>query len=166
MWEKDLALMEDIHSCRDQMREDSVGGRAVCAIESFGAVEQPISAAALQLAADYPAPMRLDEKIFPELVCISAEHLLPRFKQALTAAFPDDDPRFHKLYGPVKLPDRVSVKIQEYRDEGKAQWPFARKVRIAPWRVCVRVLERPPRGLDRWATFYGRASSVRTATQY
>ena len=71
----------------------------------------------------------LDNKVMPELVVISAEQALPHFKTALAACFPDGDKRFAKLYGPVKLADRVGAKVCEYRDEGKATWPFISKAR-------------------------------------
>ena len=59
-----LDLIRD--QLRDEMRNESDATRAVCAVESFGSIEQPVSAFALGLAADYPALERLDEKVIPQ----------------------------------------------------------------------------------------------------
>ena len=66
VWQKDLAIMDKIFHLRDAMRNESDATRAVCAVESFGSIEQPVSAFALGLAADYPALERLDEKVIPQ----------------------------------------------------------------------------------------------------
>ena len=52
--EMDFERFKKIHALRDELMDESDAFRAACELESFGSVQQQLSAGALRLVHDFP----------------------------------------------------------------------------------------------------------------
>ena len=133
---KDFLTWKHIHGLRDQLMQTE-SGRAAANIASFGSVEQHLSPGARGLldelpfeAASYIQPL-LDSEVYPRLMSIHAGVIMTSFVTLIKTACPPDDVRFWLQVGPVKKPERIAVKVCEYKAESEkdaSEWPFIRKV--------------------------------------
>ena len=121
---------------RDELVENSEGGRAARDLESFGSIQQELPAPALDLVGCFPddsaslVKLNLDKSVYPHIMLLNAEVSRACFLSLLETVCPRDDPRYKLQVGPIKKLERFVVKTAEYRAEAKgdSKWPFVSQV--------------------------------------
>ncbi len=134
--EKNCRLCARFHALRDELVENSEGGRAARDLESFGSIQQELPAPALDLVGCFPddsaslVKLNLDKSVYPHIMLLNAEVSRACFLSLLETVCPRDDPRYKLQVGPIKKLERFVVKTAEYRAEAKgdSKWPFVSQV--------------------------------------
>ena len=134
--EMDFERFRKIHALRDELMDESDAFRAACELESFGSVQQQLSAGALSLVEDFPGEYasylkpKLDTEVYPRWMAMTAGVIKSTFVSLLESACAPSDSRFELSMGPIKMPERIAVKVKEYAENqtGDSNWPFASKV--------------------------------------
>ena len=112
--EKNCRLCARFHALRDELVENSEGGRAARDLESFGSIQQELPAPALDLVGCFPddsaslVKLNLDKSVYPHIMLLNAEVSRACFLSLLETVCPRDDPRYKLQVGPIMFKTSVA----------------------------------------------------------
>ena len=118
-----------MHKIRDDEKASSKFAEA-CDWPSFGNVKvaQPLEQIPLVVHLKYDKQM-LDLEVYPRLLHLRARALHDEFTNRMRRMFPDSDPRYHLVIGPVKKVDRITTKVRQ--EDASVPFPQARTIKDA-----------------------------------